>query len=235
MGTLITGPIYTPAQWHRHEGHPGWQINEVDEILNKSLATSARPPDLITIHLGTNDCDAKVPPINCLETRIEIEQLYTRAALKWSMATPISSGYLLLDHPGQLPATSFTLFTKWFAGGKVSTSEMVARMSSLLEHIAAATPKASVFLADVIGTGAPEGFNDCIKSFNAEVPGLVNRMIAKGMSKLYFVPMYNETGICGASDVSEDHALCGGHQIHPTAAGYLRMSSAFARVILQNF
>ena len=55
---------------------------------------------------------------------------------------------------------------------------------------------------------------------------------AKGM-KVRFVPMYNETGICGAA--GGDHNLCGGHQIHPTAAGYPRMASAFAVQILQHF
>ena len=60
MGTLSTGPAYTPSQWHRHEGHPGWQINTLDGILKASFATSPTPPDLITIHIGTNDCDAKV-------------------------------------------------------------------------------------------------------------------------------------------------------------------------------
>lgn len=59
MGTLSTGPPTVPSQWQRHEGHPGWQINTVDQILNKSLATSPKAPDLITIHLGTNDCNAK--------------------------------------------------------------------------------------------------------------------------------------------------------------------------------
>ena len=53
MGTFSTGPSYTPTQWHRHEGHPGWTINMVDNILNESLKTSHTPPDLITIHLGT--------------------------------------------------------------------------------------------------------------------------------------------------------------------------------------
>jgi hypothetical protein len=53
MGTLTTGPSYTPVQWHKHEGHPGWTIDMVDKILNKSLETSPIPPDLITIHLGT--------------------------------------------------------------------------------------------------------------------------------------------------------------------------------------
>ena len=53
MGTFSTGPSYTPVQWHRHEGHPGWTINMIDKILNESLKTSHTPPDLITIHLGT--------------------------------------------------------------------------------------------------------------------------------------------------------------------------------------
>ena len=52
--------------------------------------------------------------------------------------------------------------------------------------------------------------------------------------KVNFVPMYNETGICGAAGAL-DHGLCGGHQIHPSAAGYPRMASAFARVITQSF
>ena len=67
MGTLHTGPTYTPTQWHKHEGHPGWQINMIDNILNKSLATSPVPPDLITIHLGTNDCSANVSVVNMMD------------------------------------------------------------------------------------------------------------------------------------------------------------------------
>ena len=37
MGTLSTGPPYTPVQWHRHEGHPGWQINTLDGIVLAEL------------------------------------------------------------------------------------------------------------------------------------------------------------------------------------------------------
>jgi hypothetical protein len=39
----------------------------------------------------------------------------------------------------------------------------------------------------------------------------------------------------GCGDNSTDHNLCGGHQIHPTSAGYPRMASAFALSILENF
>ena len=41
-------------------GGLGLMDAQVDAILNKSLSTSPTPPDLITIHLGTNDCNAGV-------------------------------------------------------------------------------------------------------------------------------------------------------------------------------
>ena len=49
-------PAPTQAQWLRHEGHPGWTFPQIDNILNLSFASAAKAPDLITIHLGTNDC-----------------------------------------------------------------------------------------------------------------------------------------------------------------------------------
>ena len=52
--------------------------------------------------------------------------------------------------------------------------------------------------------------------------------------RVTFVPLNNATGnMCGASGPDAD--LCGGHQIHPTSAGYPRMASAFALPILQKF
>jgi lysophospholipase L1-like esterase len=142
-----------------------------DNILNKSLATSPTLPDLITIHLGTNDCNGGVKP-----------------------------------------------------------AVMVDRMNSLLGHILAATPKTQVFLADVVHTG--NAWNDCVVSYNKLVPDIVTAWRAKGM-KLFFVPMAARAGLCG--DDGLEHDLCGGHQIHPTSAGYPRMASAFALSILQNF
>ena len=174
MGTLETGPPYVPRQWLKHEGHPGWQINTIDGILKKSLATSAQPPDLITIHLGTNDCDANTEP-----------------------------------------------------------SAMKDRMDTLLGHIMAAVPKAQIFLADVIAEGLSAKSSSCILTYNKLVPGVVDAWAAKGM-KIFFVPVYDamQPG-CGSTGELRD--LCGGHQIHPTSAGYPRMASAFALKIMQNF
>jgi hypothetical protein len=49
MGTSTTGPAYVPAQWLHHDGHPGWTIPMIDNLLPKSLATSQQRPDIITM------------------------------------------------------------------------------------------------------------------------------------------------------------------------------------------
>ena len=111
---------------------------------------------------------------------------------------------------------------------------MQTALNLLLGHIFQATPKTQVFVADVIGTNhIINPWSQCILDFNKLIPGTIENMKTKGM-QVYFVPMYNQTGICGASEGTEDYALCGGHKIHPTPAGYPRMASAFAKVILDH-
>ena len=176
MGTLETGPPYVPRQWLKHEGHPGWQINTIDNILVQSLATSKQLPDLITIHLGTNDCDARV-----------------------------------------------------------NVSTMTTRMNSLLSNIQVHASKAQVFLADVVATGLRPDMEACIVAFNKLVPGIVSAWKAKGLAISYVKVFDAMQPGCGASASASEHDLCGGHQIHPTSAGYPRMASAFALSILRNF
>ena len=90
MAEYCCNSRYVPQSWLKHEGHPGWQINTIDNILNKSLATSAVAPDLITIHLGTNDCDAKVTPkamvqrMDSLLAHIMVS-FYCEFRLKWPL------------------------------------------------------------------------------------------------------------------------------------------------------
>eukprot|EP00038_Savillea_parva_P009950 m.186897 g.186897 ORF g.186897 m.186897 type:complete len:278 (+) comp16901_c0_seq1:37-870(+) len=172
MGTLETGPPYVPRQWLKHEGHPGWQIPQITSLLPKSLATSPVPPDLVTIHLGTNDCNGNVPP-----------------------------------------------------------STMVERMNALLAALNASVPKAQIFLGDVIATG--NAWNACIEAYNKMVPEIVSNWTSNGQM-VHYVPVYDamQPGCGGTGD---QHNLCGGHQIHPTSAGYPRMASAFALSILENF
>ena len=176
MGTLATGPSYVPAAWTRHEGHPGWRFDQIDGILNQSLATSptGKPPDLVTIHLGTNDC-------------------------------------------GQ--------------GLTVPTIQANAR--KLLAHLHAGAPNADVFMASMIGF---PGQAACSASFNALVPGLVSEAKAAGM-RITYVPMAETSGVC--VDKAKDtplfpaSGLCCAGEVHPTAAGYLRMASSFALSIAE--
>ena len=56
MGTEQTGPATVPAAWTRHCGFPGWTIPRMDSFLPTAFNSSTTRPDLITIHLGTNDC-----------------------------------------------------------------------------------------------------------------------------------------------------------------------------------
>ena len=171
MGTATTGPAYAPAQWLKHCGFPGWTIPMIDKFLPQAFASSPARPDLITIHLGTNDCN---------------------------------QGHTL--------------------------SQMVQDMNSLLNHTFAASPHSHVFLADTLATGQP--WNTCIVAWDAQVPGLVAEWAARGMT-ITFVSMYAEARACGLS--GDDADLCGGHQVHPTSAGYPRMASAFALPILKYF
>ena len=172
MGTATTGPDYVPAQWLRHCGFPGWTIPMIDAFLPKAFASSAARPDIITIHLGTNDCN----------------------------------------------------------GGHTLT-QMTTDMNSLLGHIFATSPASHVFLGDTIPAGQP--WNTCITTWSAAVPGIVAAWAAKGMV-ITFVPLnYEAHGMCGST--GDDYNLCGGHQIHPTSAGYPRMASAFALQIMLHF
>ena len=95
MGTLVTGPEYVPNQWIHHEGHPGWRFDQIDAILDKSLTTSAQPPELITIHLGTNDCGQKltVPTI-----KANADKLLTHIFAKVPAATVYMASMIGFPH-----------------------------------------------------------------------------------------------------------------------------------------
>ncbi len=170
MGTLTTGPAYVPAAWTHHEGHPGWRFDQIDNILNQSMATSPVPPDLITIHLGTNDC-----------------------------------------------------------GQNLTVLTIEANAHKLLEHIFAKAPKATVYMASMI---AFPHVPVCSEQFNALVPGIVATHKAKGM-KILYTPMEEWSGVCSGNATGDLSGLCCSGEVHPTAAGYLRMASAYALSIAE--
>lgn len=117
-------------------------------------------------------------------------------------------------------------------------------MNSLLDHIYAklgAGP--NVFLASMIGF---PGELNCSVMFNQLLPATVAAYEKKGM-KIWYTPMGSGgspsaaegAGLCfggpSAGDPKGDlTGLCCKGQVHPTAAGYLRMASAFALSIAES-
>ena len=192
MGALRTGPAWAPRNWTLHAGYSGWRIDQVDQVLNASLRTSAVPPNLVTIHLGTNDCGQGAPL------------------------------------PGVRPGL-----------GNI-TEVMVARMQSLLGHVYQATPQAHVFLASIIGMPSHKEWVNCSKTFNKLLPAMAAQWVSKGM-KVVYVPMYEWSEVCVGPlsarrpelKTAALEGLCAAGMVHPTAAGYLRMASAFALSIAE--
>ena len=119
-GTLTTGPSYVPAQWTRHEGHPGIQINGLDAIVNESFASCPKAPDLVTIFLGTNDCNGRVDPnttmverMNSLLGHIQILAPKTHVFL----ADVISTGNFFNDCIQQYNMNVPRIVAEWQAKG----------------------------------------------------------------------------------------------------------------------
>lgn len=52
VGTQQSGPPWAPAAATLHEGHPGWRTAQILHILPAWAATH---PDIVVVHLGTND------------------------------------------------------------------------------------------------------------------------------------------------------------------------------------
>ena len=53
VGSRTAGPLSSPVQWRAHEGHPGWRIDELNQIAPTWAALS---PDLVSMLVGANDC-----------------------------------------------------------------------------------------------------------------------------------------------------------------------------------
>ena len=79
VGSLRTGPSYVPSWWLNHEGHPGWRIDQIDDPAERGRWVKTNP-DIITVHLGTNDCGQNYQPAT-LNTKMRLLLNHTFAAL----------------------------------------------------------------------------------------------------------------------------------------------------------
>jgi lysophospholipase L1-like esterase len=114
-------------------------------------------------------------------------------------------------------------------GQKLTVPAIEKNAHSLLAHLFAKAPKATVYMASMIGfPGKPV----CSEAFNQLVPGIVAAHKAKGM-KILYTPMEEWSGVCSGNKTADLSGLCCSGEVHPTAAGYLRMASAFALSIAE--
>jgi hypothetical protein len=102
---------------------------------------------------------------------------------------------------------------------------MVSRMHSLLNHTLielniGAGGQGGIFLASILNM--PQKFQTCVETFNKELPG-----IASAYPQVQYVPMNENTGLCG----DHDRPFCAAGHVHPTSQGYLKMASEFALAI----
>ena len=110
---------------------------------------------------------------------------------------------------------------------------LAQKMELLLNHTYAALPKTHVFLASILLMPTCQTCQaNCAERYNSMLPAIVERFVARNFSITY-VPMAETTGLC--VDVGADAALCCAAKVHPNAAGYLRMASAFAISILTHY
>lgn len=102
-------------------------------------------------------------------------------------------------------------------GQKLTVPTIETNANSLLEHLFAAAPHATVYMASMI---AFPRVPVCSQEFNLLVPGIVAKHKAKGM-KIYYTPMEEWSGVCSGNATDDLSGLCCSGEVHPTAAGYL--------------
>ena len=76
----------------------------------------------------------------------------------------------------------------------------------------------------------------CADAFNKELPSYVATYKSRGM-KIWYTPMQEWSGVCVGPDPQKTNPLsgfCCSGEVHPTAAGYLRMASVFGLSIAES-
>lgn len=53
VGSLSAGPASAPTAWLAHEGHPGYRIDQLTDLMSSWAALA---PQVITMLVGANDC-----------------------------------------------------------------------------------------------------------------------------------------------------------------------------------
>jgi len=163
--------------------------------------------------------------------RVECYELYASAARRWNVNPFVFSNSIeihdtsLRRDPPFTPAHSPAFRTH-------SHTHFVSPPPPFpwAIYTFAQVPKAKVFIASMIGFPAKAL---CADTFNKALPVIVAGYKTAGMDIVY-TPMQEWSGVCIGNKTDPLSGLCCSGQVHPTAAGYLRMASAFALSIAES-
>ncbi len=103
VGTQVSAPSWAPPSSASHEGHPGWRTGQ---ILARLPVWAATQPDLLLIHLGTNDVGQGRPLAEILQ---DMSALLGNISLALPAARSIVTTILAMvnsDHPEWGPAVA---------------------------------------------------------------------------------------------------------------------------------
>jgi hypothetical protein len=196
----------------KHEGHPGWRI---DQILNISSNWSALEPDIIFMHLGSNDV-MQGPYAYYPFPKPETPQMHCEG--------------FDFKHPGYRNAS---IPYPW----KCDISTLVVRMDKLLADTFSKLPNVHIFLSTIVGLPR---INNCYYwpdgeineqglglEFNSFLPGLVAKYQAQS-KKITLVDMLNQSGV---GKNSSNTCPC---HVHPDDHGYYLMGRVFYESLVKN-
>ena len=114
------------------------------------------------------------------------------------------------------------------------TRALASFLSLSFYSLSRARDRSHVFLASLLlMPTCATCVKDCAPDFNALVPAIVRDYQSRGR-RISYVPLAEATGMCADAGAA-DAGLCVSAQVHPVSAGYLRMASAFAFAIMQEW
>ncbi|MGC1308908.1 MAG: SGNH/GDSL hydrolase family protein, partial [Phormidesmis sp.] len=119
--------------------------------------------------------------------------------------------------------------------GAVSGAAIRDRLSTLIDEVAKAVPKAHLFVSSLLPMDSPKGTAAEIKAvndFNALIPGLVQQKAAQGKRVSYV----NAGGSLNVGDINGDNSATKDENdgLHATAAGYDKLGNAWYNAVSQS-
>ncbi|MDX6273958.1 MAG: hypothetical protein QOJ92_1168 [Frankiales bacterium] len=102
VGTMTTNPAAAlTGAGQRHDGHPGWQTSEV---LAHLAGWKVPPPDVVLVHLGTNDLrHGRASPA---EAAARLEQLLSALSSRFPQASLVVATIVPSGRAGQCDVTT---------------------------------------------------------------------------------------------------------------------------------